>query len=46
MVNPEGRNRVDIILVAKTDNFRNVICGSLVETPPSFDKERWYAFNH
>ena len=47
MVNPVDQNRVDMIFSSKKmDNFRNVICGSLIETPPSFDKERWYAFNH
>ena len=34
-----------MILVAKNGQLCNVICGSLVETLPCFDKERWYAFN-
>ena len=35
IVNPVGRNRHIMILVARTDNFCNVICGVwfLVETP-------------
>ena len=44
MVNPVDQNRYDLVK-QETDNFRNVICGSLVETPPCFDKEKWYAFN-
>ena len=46
MVNIVGRNRVDMILLARNGPPLQCYMWKSGGNPALFDKERWYAFNH